>query len=727
MIVTDLYKYKSKEWTMEWNKIKGIYNKTTSVCQSLQFAVKQYNQDSISMSFISQNADISAQNIDQLESSFMYTQILKEILLEMEYETLSVKDFIIDWRKTCNNNPVQLNTITEFEDEYRPETSIWWCTREYFIYNTLNRALRTLESNTIINMSLFIRDLHHQLEHLQKQQTHYYNEHSFTVYRGQGLSEMDFQRLLKNSGGLISFNNFLSTSLNREVSLLFAESASAQNDITGILFEMSVNSSVLSVPFASIQDVSYFQTEKEVLFSMHTIFRTGNIKKINNNNRLYQVELQLTSEDDKQLRALTDYIRAGTNGNGWERLGRLLIKICEFRKAEQIYRILLEETSDENIRGFYFHQLGYIKNQENDYASAVQYYEKSHEIWNRILPQDHPSLATYYNNIGLVYKNKGEYSKALSFYEKDLEISQKNLPSNRQSLAICYSNIGSLYKHMEQYSKALLSYEKALELWKENLPSNHPSLAVCYNNIGSVYKDMKEYSKALLFYNQALEILEKVLPSNHPDLATSYNNIGLIYVNIGEHYKSLKFYEKALEIRQKTLPSYHSSLATSYNNIGLVYCNMAQYEKALPFFEKTIEIRRNIFPSNHPDLIVSYSNIGFVYYNIVEFSKALSFYERALKIQQKTLPSCHLSLGTSYNNIALIYNKMGEYSKALSCYEQTLEIQQKILPLNHPDLALSYSNMGSIYDNMGEYSKAIFYYKKSSKSIKVFYQLIIHH
>jgi hypothetical protein len=128
----------------------------------------------------------------------------------------------------------------------------------------------------------------------------------------------------------MSFNNFLSTSTNREVSLGFTISASTKTDTVGILFKMSINPSVSSAPFASIQEVSYFQEEEEILFSMHTVFRIGDITKINDNNRLYQVELTLTADDDQQLRILTDQIREETPGEtGWKRLGQLLLKLSQ--------------------------------------------------------------------------------------------------------------------------------------------------------------------------------------------------------------------------------------------------------------------------------------------------------------------------------------------------------------------------------------------------------------
>jgi hypothetical protein len=53
------------------------------------------------------------------------------------------------------------------------------------------------------------------------------------------------------------------------------------------------------------------------------------------NNRLSQVDLTLTSDNDPQLHALTERMREETfpHVNGWHRLGELRIKLGQFDKA----------------------------------------------------------------------------------------------------------------------------------------------------------------------------------------------------------------------------------------------------------------------------------------------------------------------------------------------------------------------------------------------------------
>ncbi|CAF1434047.1 unnamed protein product [Adineta steineri] len=569
----------------------------------------------------------------------------------MEHNEKSIKDFITYCRQ--DNSKSSIN-IDKFEKEYRAQSAIWWYTYPSFIYSMLNDGLRTMDADIIITVGFFLRDVHEQIQQLYEHQVSIYERKSFVVYRGQGLLKSDFEKLQKTQGGLMSFNNFLSTSKDKEISIDCADIASTVPDKVGILFIMSIDPCIKSTPFACIKEVSAIESEEEVLFSMHTVFRVGTIERMENNNELYQVELQLTSDDDEQLQLLTDRIRKEISGVGWQRLGDLLLKIGQLNKAEELYNALLEQTSDKSEKAIYYNQLGYVYSTLGDYGNAISYYEQGLKIQQKILPSDHPNLATTYNNIGSVHDNMAEYSNALSFHKKALEIQQKTLSSNHPDLAISYNNIGLVYLNIGEYSKALSFYEKALEIEQKSLLSNHPSLATSYSNIGLVYKNMEEYSKALSFYEKALEIEQKTLSSNHPDLATTYNNIGLVYLNIGEYSKALSFYEKALEIEQKSLSSNHLELAILYSNIGGVYNSMKEYLKALSSHEKALEIREKTLSSDHPSLATSYNNMAKMYYNMKNYSKALSYLERAVDIFQQELPPTHSDIKSVKNSIEIV-------------------------------------------------------------------------
>ena len=605
-------KSRHHEWAKNWTKIKGAYTNMNELCQNLQLAVKQCDQELIAISLVAENEISSINNLNELESTFMYTQIFKEILLDIDYSDNAIQDLATCCREVFLDNSMELQVINEFEHDYVPEKAIWWYTRECFTYKMLNQALRTLNADIIINMGFFLRDVHRQIQEMYEEHMSSYDGKSFVVYRGQGFLKSNFEKLQKTKGGLISFNNFLSTSTNEKVSLSFAQDASTKPNMVGILFIMSIDPCTTSTPFASIREESYFKGEDEILFSMHTVFRVGTIKQIDGKNQLYQVELQLTLDDDEELRSLTERIWQEINGTGWEILGDLLLKIGQFNKADELYNVLLEQTSNVNEKSLYNNQLGLVHLDQGNYEKALSYFKQGLKIRQETLPINHPHLAISYNNIGLAYDKMGEYKKALSYYRKDLEISLICFPSNHPSLATLFNNIGLVNNNMEEYENALSCYEKALEIREEILPSNHPDLATLYNNIGLVYDQMEEYEKALLSHEKALQIRKKALPPNHPDIGLSYNNIGLIYRKMGEYEKALLFYEKDLQISQKSLSSNHPQLATSYNNIGWVYRFMEDYSKALEYFQHSLDIRQRSLPPTHPSILKVKESIEFV-------------------------------------------------------------------------------------------------------------------
>jgi tetratricopeptide (TPR) repeat protein len=376
---------------------------------------------------------------------------------------------------------------------------------------------------------------------------------------------------MKTKGGLLAFNNFLSTSKIRGVSLDFAQRTMATSNLVGVLFVMTIDPSIPSTPFANVRDVSAYQTEEEILFSMHSVFRIGAIKQIDGNDRLWQVELTLTGDNDPQLHALTERMREETKGStGWLRLGKLMVKLAQYDKAEDLHKMLLAQTTNEREKGDIYYQLGLIQYYQGKNANAMTCYEHSLQFREKTLTSEHPDVAECYNDISLVYHNMGEHSKALSSHEKAHQIYQKTLPANHPDLATSYNNIGGVYDKMGEYSKALSSHEKALEIRQKTLPANHPDLATSYNNIGTVYYNMSEYSKALSYYQRALDIWQHALPPNHPDLAISYNNIGTVYRNMDEYSKALSYYQRALDIWQRALPPNHHHLLSVKENVEIV-------------------------------------------------------------------------------------------------------------------------------------------------------------
>ncbi|CAF2094594.1 unnamed protein product, partial [Rotaria magnacalcarata] len=282
-------------WTKEWTKVNGIFTQAEQICSLLKDNVKQCDHNTIPISIVSVD-DLSKPNLNELEPLFMFSQILKEILLEMAYDERAEKKLVQFWREQYYDNASILKIVDEFEQDCHRHTPIWWYTRDFFIYSMINRALRTMDTEVIIKMGFFLLAVHQQIQELHRQQSN--TRVPLTVYRGQTISNSEFQKLSNSKGDPLSFNSFMSTNVDPEVANVFC--SNLEPNTTGILLKIEIDPSFSSNPFALLTNVSYFfDQEKEILLSTHAIFRIGEMIEIEN--RLWHVQLILTTDNDKQL------------------------------------------------------------------------------------------------------------------------------------------------------------------------------------------------------------------------------------------------------------------------------------------------------------------------------------------------------------------------------------------------------------------------------------------
>ena len=381
--------------------------------------------------------------------------------------------------------------------------------------------------------------------------------------------------------------------------------------------------------------------------------------------------------------------------------------LCYYTKVLAIREKVLPENHPDIATSY--NNVGYAYGKLGDHKKELEYKLKALAIEEKVLPENHPDIATSYNNVGYAYGELGDHKKQLEYYLKALGIREKVLPENHPDIAASYNNVGSAYSDLGDRKKALEYLLKALAIREKVLPENHPVIATSYNNVGHAYGELGDRKKGLEYKLKALTIEEKVLPENHPAIAVLYNNVGYAYGELEEHKKQLDYYLKALAIREKVLPENHPDIAESYNNVGSAYSDLGDRKKALEYLLKALAIQEKVLPENHPDIAASYNNVGYAYGELGDHKKELEYCLKALAIREKVLLENHPDIATSYNNVAYAYYELGNHKKELEYYLKALAIEEKVLPENHPDIAVLYNNIGAVYMDLKEYKKALQY------------------
>ncbi|CAF2993781.1 unnamed protein product [Rotaria sp. Silwood2] len=652
---------KSEQRLLEYSKIQGIFSDILMIFDQLQQEFLLYEQNLISMNIISLDSTL---DLNQLVQSFIYSVLLTDILCEMNYDEKAKINFFKFYRDQCLDFQVDLDRVDEMEKSYSHHSPIWWYIKMPSIYLILAKALRTQDVTSIIKIGFYLKDLNKNIEQVYSMIN---KIEKLVVYRGQIMSNNEFEKIKKSKGSLLLFNNFLSTTIDREVALKFTNNVRDDSHLAKILFDIEIDPSVSKNSFALLKFVNQCSVcENEILFPMHTIFHVSEVKEIDNG--LWNVTMIMTNDINSGFERLKKRIHEEIeDSNELHRLGNLLIKMGQVDKAEEIYKTLFE-----------------------------------------ILPNDYLKELVYiHNQFGNILIEKNYLEKALSFLENTFDIRCKSSSSNDPDLSVTYINIGFVYNKMGQDLKALSFYKKALEIQQSTLPSNHPDLAITYNSIGLIYNNMGEYLKALSCYEDTLKIQQKFLPINHLSLADTYTNIGLMHSSMHNYLKAISYYKKALQIQKAILPFNDLSLATTYNNIGRAHAAKENYSFARNNYDDALKIQENALPSNDPLLAEAYNNVGEMYRLTGNYITALQYYKKALKIQEEQLPPNHLSLAKTKSNIDQIYNSMKNYEKVFSDLVKMLKIQSKLLPSNHPTFDMSSEDIATILEGLHRYKEAI--------------------
>ncbi|MBK7937114.1 MAG: tetratricopeptide repeat protein [Lewinellaceae bacterium] len=403
---------------------------------------------------------------------------------------------------------------------------------------------------------------------------------------------------------------------------------------------------------------------------------------------------------------------------GYEFKISLLLSQFRYREValcyEQIAVIYQKEEYDEEELAEYFSKIAlyWYENEEN-YQKQVEFNRKALAIREKILPAEHPGLASSYNNLGSSHDNLGEYQKALKMIQKAVDIQEKVQLVDRSFTVTYYSNLAVTYSHLGEYQKALEFSIKDIEISKKNLPADHPDLARSYNVLSGAYEQLGEYQKALEYNLKSLEIQENIFPAGHIDLAISYDNLAALYGNLGDFQKQWEFNSKAFAVYEKILPANHPHWAVAYKFRAKAYGDLGEDQKRLEYNLKALAINEVSLPADHPELARSYNNLAVAYGKLSDFQKQLEFNLKALAIIKNTLTADHPNLATSYNNLAKAYGDLGDYQKQLEFNLKSLVIKEKTLPENHPNLAISYSNLAVTYSNLNEHQKALEYNLRS--------------
>ncbi|CAF1215602.1 unnamed protein product [Adineta ricciae] len=516
-------------------KLRGIHTDLGQVCRQLEMDLVSFTTDLTTISSVSTNDT-------NMNKNLIYTQMLKDLILETDGTTDLQKDMLDFCREQYAGNEIQLKLIDEFEHDFRPDEAVRWYTRQKtFLFKMLFRAFRLPDPYILFKLRFYVQHLQHQMKsNLLSIPT--------TIYRAQYVSHNLYESLSKNKGGLMVFNTFLfahkikdTTEQQQQTS----KSSSAESDVIFVLFQMKLN---VQIPMIELPN-----NTEELLLSAATVFRISSVKK--RDRTIPVIKLSVNTDLFNITKEITKNIYATIHDSFLLlRIVKLMKHVKDIHNMEYVCDILSNHplvTQDPKANltiGGLYHILCCYYYEEKQYDRALQQSQKSLQIYLRVLPPDDLKLTPAYNNMGSIYHKQGLDTEALEFHRKAYDIQVLSSNPDLDSIVAYAGNIASVLVKQGKYEEALPYLQRDLQIRQRLYPNgNDLELSTKYHNLAGAQFRLSQYYKALENYQKCLEIELKLHPSNHSTVAVTYYSMATVLERLQRLPEAIERTDEAIQ------------------------------------------------------------------------------------------------------------------------------------------------------------------------------------
>jgi hypothetical protein len=204
---------------------------------------------------------------------------------------------------------------------------------------------------------------------------------------------------------------------------------------------------------------------------IHTRFARLHMESGNMEAALKECEATLETVD-KVVEAVPGIVRPGLSAKMRTLYYKGLIKaetglVEEAVETAERLKGLIEEDLNQKLIRFFWHLLGRVELEKENYPGAIEYFEQA---LSNIPPGgvDIAGYGRFTDSLALAYFKSGELEKARDIYEKTA--SSMGVMDSNVIYPKTFYMLGKVYEELGNNEKAVANYKKFLEIWKDADP-----------------------------------------------------------------------------------------------------------------------------------------------------------------------------------------------------------------------------------------------------------------
>ncbi len=308
--------------------------------------------------------------------------------------------------------------------------------------------------------------------------------------------------------------------------------------------------------------------------------------------------------------------------------------------------------------------------------------------------QNYPPIkAAAFHELGTVFQLLHQHDSALNYFDKSIELYRQLNDTIMISWAKAYQSssltrIGRLHEALDLAESAVNVFRRFGEREKE---------AVALNFLGSVNVSLGQMTIASDYLFRALAIADSL---GNPRLQMNQlNELGIIYAVQGDNEESLVYFNKSLEMAEKI--NSHRDYTGTLSNIAYIYSVLKQPNKSLEYYGKVLD--HNATYGNECLSPFIYEGIARLFESIDQPDSAIVYYQEVLELSKRCqMMEFQIS---SLQGIGRHYQKKGNTGAAIRNFLKSFQLahENNFIPLAH----LASKELYQAYKLKGDYPRAL--------------------
>ncbi|CAF2589654.1 unnamed protein product [Rotaria sp. Silwood2] len=693
-------------------------------------------------------------DLSKFYDEFKSNRLFRSIQLEDGKIDNNKEAFLHICRSICALDPIQLNRIDEFEQNYRPEDAIKWYSKDCFTFKVINELFRNNELFPDAKLGYYVFDLCVNLKLLWLEQQRQNLPLSSTIlrlYRGLFVPDVDIDRIKASEGNYISINGFLLTTKSYEMARIIARN---------VFCEIEVNPQLDNIIFADISAYSRFD-EQDVLFSLDTTFFVSSIY-YDDDDKLWKIKLIGASEEeliDNQL----EYHCFTFDGQQQEFIGDQWFAFRKYDKSISSYEKSLLLITDERNKADIFYKLAKTYSTNKQFAFALDNALDAYKIYMSIHPSNPHIILELLRLIAISYACVDNYDCSIEYHIKYLILaesydtnwwltaycpgSQQNLKSfpgeihtsliyghalthllqiltkvqfNNDILAKIHLNIAILYDHINhsQNQGSFKHFKIAKQLFAAD------SIELRYSIWYFAYGRSKS-SKSITAVDSYRKLLKLLHLDNSQLIMIVHYAIARCYFQSNKYNRALHYLHHALKINEKYSTNDELCAKILYI-IGWTHSYFDRIDLALEFLEKSLSKHDTLVkvnPINYYDnfrIAKITETISECYLKKDDDENALIYSQMSLEQYLKTAPDYLEKHAYLYFQLAVLYERAEGFRLCVEYFKTSLSIRERLMEYADENLAAEYCLLSMKYQILNQLDSAIESLLKSLELLKTY-------